>query len=62
VGQHVKSPALEVQTRACEYAASFQNDEIRPQLFEHMPALDEATYSGCAVIAYCDNCMMIVCL
>ena len=39
------SPALEVQTRACEYTASFQQDEIRAQLFEHMPALDEATYS-----------------
>ncbi len=42
------SPALEVQTRACEYTASFQHDAIRPHLFEHMPALDEATYSGCA--------------
>lgn len=48
MGQHVKSPALEVQTRACEYTAAFLHNEIRPQLFEHMPALDEATYSGCA--------------
>mmetsp|Transcript_5047 Transcript_5047/g.14511 ORF Transcript_5047/g.14511 Transcript_5047/m.14511 type:complete len:886 (-) Transcript_5047:647-3304(-) len=46
VGSYVASPALEVQTRACEYSASFQHDTIRPHLFEHMPALDEATYSG----------------
>jgi hypothetical protein len=58
VGQHVKSPALEVQTRACEYAASFQNDEIRPQLFEHMPALDESTYSGCAGVTCCRPCTL----
>ena len=47
VGKHVASSALEVQMRACEYTASFEHEEIRPQLFEHMPALDEATYSGC---------------
>ena len=47
MGSYVASPALEVQTRACEYTASFQHAS-RPDWFEHMPALDEATYSGCA--------------
>ena len=45
------SPALEVQTRACEYTASFEHEAIRPHLFEHMPALDEATYSGSEPVA-----------
>ena len=56
----MKSPALEVQTRACEYAASFQNDEIRPQLFEHMPALDESTYSGWAIASCCRACTSVM--
>ncbi|KAK9838207.1 hypothetical protein WJX84_012119, partial [Apatococcus fuscideae] len=39
------SVQLEVQTRSCEYGRIFKYDAIRPQLLEHMPALDEATYS-----------------
>lgn len=36
---------LEVQARACEYSHLFGFDQLRGQLLEHMPALDESHYS-----------------
>lgn len=39
------SVALEVQARACEYGHLFGYSQLRTQLLEHMPALDEAHYS-----------------
>jgi len=39
------SENLEVQGRACEYKRTFGHEAIRSQLFEHMPALDESTYT-----------------
>ena len=43
--KQVGSVQLEVQARSCEYGRIFKYETIRPQLLEHMPALDEATYS-----------------
>lgn len=45
MGGLTASEELEVQGRACEYGRTFRHEAIRSQLFEHMPALDEATYS-----------------
>ncbi len=45
VEQYATSENLEVQGRACEYKRTFGHDTIRSQLFEHMPALDESTYT-----------------
>ena len=45
VGSYTANEVLELQGRACEYGRTFRHETIRSQLFEHMPALDEATYS-----------------
>ena len=45
---YASSENLEVQGRACEYKRTFGHEAIRSQLFEHMPALDESTYTRCA--------------
>ena len=47
MGGLTASEELEVQGRACEYGRTFRHEAIRSQLFEHMPALDETTYSRC---------------
>ncbi|KAK9814370.1 hypothetical protein WJX72_004689 [[Myrmecia] bisecta] len=39
------STFLEVQARSCEYSKIFGLEAIRAQLLEHMPPLDESTYS-----------------
>jgi hypothetical protein len=46
VGKYSSSSQLEVQQRSCEYGRTFLHNAIRPQLFEHMPALDESTYAA----------------
>ena len=46
---YASSENLEVQGRACEYRRTFGHEAIRSQLFEHMPALDESTYTRCCV-------------
>ncbi len=45
VEAYSSSENLEVQGRACEYKRTFGHEAIRSQLFEHMPALDESTYT-----------------
>ena len=47
VEAYSSSENLEVQGRACEYKRTFGHEAIRSQLFEHMPALDESTYTRC---------------
>ena len=47
------SENLEVQGRACEYKRTFGHEAIRSQLFEHMPALDESTYTRRATLRAC---------
>lgn len=41
---HRKNANLEIQTRACEYGSLFSFNNIRGQLMEAMPPLDEKTY------------------
>ena len=43
--QYTGSSILEVQTRSCEYSHIFKLDKIRGALLEHIPPLDESTYS-----------------
>ena len=45
VDQYTGSSILEVQTRSCEYSHIFKLDKIRGALLEHIPPLDESTYS-----------------
>ena len=43
--QYKGSAILEVQARSCEYSRMFKLDGMRAALLEHIPPLDEATYS-----------------
>ena len=60
---YATSENLEVQGRACEYKRTFGHDTIRSQLFEHMPALDESTYTRHATQACSpvDACSLLRC-
>ena len=39
------SSILEVQARSCEYSHMFKLDGMRAALLEHIPPLDESTYT-----------------
>ena len=45
VEQYKGSAILEVQARSCEYSHIFKLDGMRGALLEHIPPLDESTYS-----------------
>lgn len=44
--QHSNSTALEEQTRSVEYGRLFDHGQIRGQVLEHVPALEEAAYDA----------------
>jgi AP-1 complex subunit gamma-1 len=46
VAAHAGSARLEVQSRSVEYSRLFEFDAIRPQVLEHMPAMEEAAYDA----------------
>ena len=43
--QYQGSAILEVQARSCEYSHMFKLDGMRAALLEHIPPLDESTYT-----------------
>ena len=43
--QYKGSVILELQARSCEYSHMFKLDGMRAALLEHIPPLDEATYT-----------------
>lgn len=43
--QYQGSAILEVQARSCEYSHMFKLDGMRGALLEHIPPLDESTYT-----------------
>ena len=43
--QYKGSAILEVQARSCEYSHMFKLDGMRAALLEHIPPLDESTYT-----------------
>ncbi len=45
VEQYRGSSILEVQARSCEYSHMFKLDGMRAALLEHIPPLDESTYT-----------------
>ncbi len=45
VEQYKGSAILEVQARSCEYSHMFKLDGMRAALLEHIPPLDESTYT-----------------
>ena len=45
VEQYQGSAILEVQARSCEYSHMFKLDGMRAALLEHIPPLDESTYT-----------------
>lgn len=45
VEKYQGSAILEVQARSCEYSHMFKLDGMRAALLEHIPPLDESTYT-----------------
>ena len=45
VERYQGSAILEVQARSCEYSHMFKLDGMRAALLEHIPPLDESTYT-----------------
>ena len=45
VERYKGSAILEVQARSCEYSHMFKLDGMRAALLEHIPPLDESTYT-----------------